>query len=209
MDNNYLNITPQLLAVECVERAAGIVPQATQFDPIQWWFIITDIHTALTAQLVASLSGTMQIGALVDEHQKFHIAHWNNCSDSRPENPVDKKGRPFDDKIAFFSVLMERACNPHYEHKPSIGSTLCLSPDQKKDIESLNKFRNDLAHVQPRQWYLEIGGLPRIIRAASSAITQLFESSSQRIHLRDEDITRMDRCLKSIDDNLQTKLSTH
>jgi hypothetical protein len=199
MRENYIQITPQILAVECIERIAASTYVAVHKQPMQWWFIISETHLALTAQLVATLSGTMQIGALKSAHQTLFLEYLNSESSNSPKpHPQDKKGSQLKGDIASFEVLIGRALDPEFPFKSGTLPLLILNHADKADINRLHDFRNDLAHVQPTNWSLEIGGLPRIARAAVSAIGQLFESSSQRLHLEENDILRMEASLKII-----------
>jgi hypothetical protein len=60
---------------------------------------------------------------------------------------------------------------------------LVLTDREKKDIERLNALRDDIEHVKPTSWSLEIVGLPRISRAAARALNHLYSLPPVFMHL--------------------------
>ncbi len=184
-----------MLAVESMARVAMEVRSAIDANPMQWWFAITDIDLALTAQLIASLSGTMHIGALKTEHRDAWLDHLNNHSTG---NPVLRNGKPFKDSIAQLKQLLERAKDTSYSFRTNLGYSFDLSASEEKDILRLHRFRNNLAHVKPTSWSLEVSGLPRMVHAATKAVEQLFETCSEKFHLVKDDVLRMKNSIKEI-----------
>lgn len=185
-DDLYARTSPALLAVHACERAASEYEAAISGDTARWFFAITDMHQALTAALVETLSGTAGIGALPKKlQQQWLIYYENRGADVQP---------PADDRVITFGELLARACDTANCH--DMQGTLVLTDGEKKDLLRLNDFRNDLAHVKPRGWSLEIAGLPRIFGAAAKAIRQLFEMAPLRLHLEEDEVERAE---KSID----------
>ncbi|WP_284278035.1 hypothetical protein [Bradyrhizobium liaoningense] len=185
-DDLYARTSPALLAVHACERAASEYEAAISGDTARWFFAITDMHQALTAALVETLSGTAGIGALPKKLQQ----QWLNYFQNRGAGVQP----PADERVLTFVELLERACDTASCH--DMQGTLVLTDSEKKDLLSLNDFRNDLAHVKPRGWSLEIAGLPRIFGAAVKAMRQLFEMAPLRLHLEE---VEMERAGKSID----------
>ena len=187
---NYIDITPASLAVHCVERAAQEVQDATCGTPVRWWFAILDIDQALTAALVEVLTGTAGIGALT---KKLQI-EWLNYYDEGGQAPKETRLAPFED-------LLNRAQDIANCH--SMHGTLSLSVKDKKDILRLHEFRNNLLHVKPMSWSLEITGLPRMMGAVTTALKQLFEMNPLNLHLEEHEAHRasdaINRILKLID----------
>ncbi len=187
----YIDITPERLAVECTHRVATELDDAIHRNSMRWWFVITDAEQAITSALVAALSGTAEIGALRKEDQ---IAWLNYFEDSR----TDKNVRPPEkQKLATLRELIARAKDP--ENLNRMGPPLLLNEKQESDILRVHDFRNDLLHVKPVSWSLEITGLPRMVGAVIEAIQQLFDLPRFRLHLEEEDIERMQTSLKSIE----------
>ena len=63
------------------------------------------------------------------------------------------------------------------------GSVLVLSDAQQRDLALLNRLRDDIEHVKPRSWSLEISGMDRIVLAATHALEQLLAMAPVRHHL--------------------------
>jgi hypothetical protein len=204
--DGYIEIGPQALVVLLVSRLQRDVEQVNN-DAANWWFIVQDLDLALSAQLVAYLSGTANIGALTIEHQKVILAYLNDRSEAK-HWPKDRRGNPLVGKLAHFEELLRRATDPDHKLNNPPETRLILSDAEKKDILKVHSFRNDLAHVKPTSWYLEVVGLPRMATACVNAIKHLFSNCSQRIHLSDLEIDDTEKTLKLILDHLgaiQTK----
>lgn len=175
----YARISPALLAVYATERAAIEFEASMGGNPERWFFAITDIHQALTSALVETLSGTNSLGALTDEQQK----QWRRYHQDRRENPDAK---PPEDRfrIASFETLLSRA------KSNQAGNPLALTRCEESDLKQLNDLRNDLQHVKPTGWSLEIAGLPRILQSAAKTMHQLFKMDPLVIHLDEDELTR-------------------
>jgi hypothetical protein len=192
--DGYIKISPQDLVVLLVARLLRDI-EYVDSNPTNWWFIVQDLELALTAQLVAFLSGSMQIGALTQEHQVIMSTYINDRSPTK-QWPKDKRGKPIKEKLAPFHELIERATDPNRQIS-CIGETrLILTIAEKDDIIKIHEFRNDLAHVKPRSWHLQVNGLPRMAAACVKAIENLFSNSSQKIHLTELERTETEKRLK-------------
>jgi hypothetical protein len=198
-DNEYININPQDFVVLVVARVQRDLERVAE-TPSLWWFVIQDLDLALTAQLVAFLSGTMQIGALKEEHQNAVLAYLNDRSENK-EWPKDKHGNPLVEQLASFPELLRRTTDATSPQTYINEERLKLSKQENDDILKIHRFRNQLAHIKPTSWSLEIIGLPRMTLAALKAIRHLFEHSSQIIHLNELDINNCKH-------NLQRSIST-
>ncbi|WP_314952082.1 hypothetical protein [Bradyrhizobium cosmicum] len=189
LDNLYARTSPALLAMHACERAAAEFRAAQSGEAERWFFAITDMHQAVTAALVETLSGTAGIGALPKKLQK----EWMDYFEARNSTNVDP---PAGDRVITFGELLDRAGDATNVH--DMQGTLALTVDEKRDLLRLNDFRNDLAHVKPRGWSLEIAGLPRIFRAAAKALEQLFDMPPLRLHLEETQIERAERAIEAI-----------
>jgi hypothetical protein len=193
-DDLYARTSPALLAMHACERAAAEYKAAMSGEAARWFFAITDMHQALTAALVEALSGTAGIGALPKKHQKQWLDYFNarNATDIEP---------PAEDRVVTFGELLDRACDTANVH--DMHGTLALTENEKRDLLRLNDFRNDLAHVKPRGWSLEIAGLPRIFGAAAKAMRQLFDMVHLRLHLEEDQSERAERAIDAIATRLE------
>ena len=198
----YIEVTPQLLAVLAVERIVAYMSVlATQLS--NWWFAIQDIDLALNAQMIAFLSGTGQLGALVEGHQK-KFSDYHNDGDPNRAYPVDKNGEMLKGRIADFSALLKRAEDPNFGFINNSQSFLSVSEKEKRDILKFHEFRSDIAHPRPLTWSVQAAGLPRMASACIRALEHLFGHSTQRIHLSATQNKLMARNLKSISKKLKT-----
>jgi hypothetical protein len=177
MVGNHIYITPALLAVYTVERGAAEVRAATSGEQDRWLFAIVDLHMALNAALVETVSGgSTHIGSLSSKHQKAWIDHFESPGSSPPSNAR---------RVESLSELLSRAFDS--ANASGMGGTLVLSNAQRSEIGRLNDLRDELVHVKPELGFIEASGLPRIVRAAAEALRQLFDMRPVRHHL-DEDV---------------------
>jgi hypothetical protein len=130
--------------------------------------------------LVAALSGSADIGAYSDKLQ----AKWVDYFEKSRTDPKAKP--PTEDRVETFEKLLERA-----------EKTALLTPEQRADILKLNEFRDDLEHVKPRTWSLEVGGLPRMGANAAKAVAALLPSFSHRLEL--DEIARVEEAVSKFE----------
>jgi hypothetical protein len=169
----YAGITPHHLAALSLRRAADALSQ-TAVDPTTWFFIILDLHRALYCALIAALSGPAENGAYpVKPQAKWHDYFEASRTDENAKPPLDE------DRVLSFTELLARAENA--------SPPLELTALQRVDIMMLNKFRDDLEHVKPRTWSLEVGGLPRMGAVVAEASKILLQSFSHRLEEEETD----------------------
>jgi hypothetical protein len=176
----YAEITPHHLAALSVQRAADAL-ERTEADPTIWFFAILDLHRALYCALVAALSGSAGIGAYPDKLR----GKWLDYLERSRTDPKAKG--PTDDYVLKFGELLEKAEKSPLELQ---NAPLQLTAEQRADILMLNGFRDDLEHVKPRSWLLEIGGLPRMGANAARALAALLPSFS--LQLEPEEIDQVE-----------------
>ena len=171
---DWIETSPQHLAMLCVVRAdmtINLIPT----DPAQWFFVIVDLHRALNCALVAALRGTAGIGAYPPKLRR----RWLEYFDRSRTNDVDS---PDSQRVEPFLELLRRA----QEASPVLqGEHLTLTAERMNDLVKLNYLRDDIEHVKPVDWYLEVVGLPRICRAAAYALAHLFSLPPVNMHLSD------------------------
>ncbi len=195
----HIRVTPQLLSLLTIQRIETYIATLPA-EPSNWWFAIQDFDLALTAQMIAFLSGTMQLGALKKGHQTQMQSYLNQHT----AHPTDKKGNQLKCEISPFSELLERSMDPKFGFINNSQNPLVLTSPQERDILKLHDFRNDLAHVQPVDWHVQISGLPRMALACNYAIDHLFSHTSTRVHLSVAQINKNQKNLKRISKLLHT-----
>jgi hypothetical protein len=162
MVGNYIETSPHQLSALCVVRATRAINE-TVSEPAQWFLVMADLHRALNSALVAALRGSAGVGAYPVKLQRQWLDYYEQSRTSEVEPP----GR---DRVEPFLDLLNRAqrASPDLQGEP-----LALSAQEMNDLERLNSLRDDIEHVKPTAWSLEVAGLPRIAKAAAGAIDQL------------------------------------
>jgi len=101
---------------------------------------------------------------------------------SRTGNP----NAPNSHRVEDFTELLRRAQLPSPD---LLGDPLKLDARQLKDLEQLNGLRDDIEHVKPLGWSLEVSGLPRICGAAAEALSQLYALPPIHNHLSEAELS--------------------
>jgi len=92
---------------------------------------------------------------------------------------------PHQDRVESFLELLSRA----QKASPDLqGEPLKLGSQELKDLEKLNSLRDDIEHVKPTAWSLEVVGLPRIAKSAGTALAHLYLLPPVYMHLRDTEL---------------------
>ena len=78
------------------------------------------------------------------------------------------------------------------------GEALRLSPQEFKDLEKLNSLRDDIEHVKPTAWSLEVAGLPRIAKSAATALAQLYLLPPVYMHLSETELAEAQLAIREI-----------
>jgi hypothetical protein len=173
----YIETSPHQLSAVCVVRASHAINEAMS-DPIQWFLVIPDLHRALNSALVAALRGTAGIGAYPPKLRRQWLDYFERSRTSQADPPEKERVEPFLD-------LLNRGQQPSPD---LMGEPLRLSDQETKDLEKLNSLRDDIEHVKPTSWSLEIVGLPRICRAAAGALHQLYSLPPVFMHLTEVEL---------------------
>jgi hypothetical protein len=126
-----------------------------------------DLHSALGCALVAALRGTDGVGAYTDKDQ----GRWLDWFADRSEK---RRRAPESERIAEFGILLDRVQSNDYGPR-MMAAPIALSEDELKDLNKLNQFRGNLAHVKPTHWSLEVDGLPRMCGVAARLLGKLFD----------------------------------
>ena len=173
----YIETSPHQLSALCVVRASRSINEAATV-PAQWFLAIVDLHRALNSALVAALRGSAGIGA-------FPLKLRRQWLDYFEQSRTKDVAAPDQDRVESFLVLLRLA----QKASPDLlGEPLKLSSQELKDLEKLNSLRDDIEHVKPTAWSLEIVGLPRIARSAATALAHLYSLPPVCMHLRETEL---------------------
>jgi hypothetical protein len=174
---NFIETSPHQLSALCVVRANRAIHEAAT-DPVQWFLAIVDLHRALNSALVAALRGSAGIGAYPLQLRRLWLDYFEQ---SRTKNVAV----PHQDRVESFLELLSRA----QKASPDLqGEPLKLGSQELKDLEKLNSLRDDIEHVKPTAWSLEVVGLPRIAKSAGTALAHLYLLPPVYMHLRDTEL---------------------
>lgn len=184
---NFIETSPHQLSALCVVRANKAINEAAT-DPTQWFLVIVDLHRALNSALVAALRGSAGIGAYPLKLRRQWLDYFEQ---SRTEDVAP----PDQDRVEPFLVLLSRAQKPSPDLQ---GEPLALSPQESKDLEKLNSLRDDIEHVKPTAWSLEVAGLPRISKSAANALAHLYLLPPVYMHLSETELSEAQLAIRQI-----------
>lgn len=185
---DYARTSPMQLCLLYLEQAVREAVRATK-DPQRWFFAAPEMHRALNCALVAALSGSESIGAFPKKARDEWIAYFRKPN--RPDLPRPREGR-----VESFTDLLKRAQDPAEFWME--GRPITLTDAQRADLAALTKLRNDMEHVKPRGWSIEVAGLPRMLAAAADAIDQLLQERRCCTEFEEEDEERARQAIARI-----------
>ena len=184
---NFIETSPHQLSALCVVRANRAIHEAAT-DPAQWFLVIVDLHRALNSALVAALRGSAGIGA-------YPLKLRQEWLDYFEQSRTKDVAAPKQDRVEPFPVLLSlsQKASPDLQGEP-----LRLSPQESKDLEKLNSLRDDIEHVKPTAWSLEVAGLPRIARSAATALAHLYLLPPVYMHLKETELAEAQLAIREI-----------
>ncbi len=188
-DENYARTDPRRMAVLCIQRAAETIRSAEQNTAL-WFLAIPELHRAVYSALVAALTGTHGTGAYARRDRRGSPGWLQGDQDMSSPNSQ---------WVDTFENLLARA-----QQTTAVadlgGEPLKLAGQICRDLRKLNELRDDIEHVKPGGWSLEVGGLPRIANSAVVALRHLFSCSSIRIHLSEAEIQAAEGAFRTIEE---------
>ena len=160
-------------------------------EPLNWKWVIIAVHNALQGALVCVMSGTAGVGALNRKSRK-EMLEWFEASRTDPNLPSPKE------RLDAPMTLYQRAKNP--EHMREFGGIpLDTTPEQDKDVKSLNTFRKDFVHFAPHGWSIETAGLPRKILNVTIIIeTLLLSHPAAKLRLEEKQTERAKEAIATL-----------
>ncbi|MCJ2135195.1 hypothetical protein MKK69_14230 [Methylobacterium sp. J-026] len=188
MTDAYARSSPGILCVLYLEHAAHEAEQAAR-DLQRWFLALPLMHLALGAILVPALAGSASMGAYIEEHQREWEAYFDALDDE--DHPF-----PDADHMQPVSALLRRV---QKKKEPEMqGRPVVLTQQQKKDLGRFTYYRNQLEHVRPGSWSLEVAGLPRVLAAVAEVIHQLLQERRCCTDLEEQDEVRAEHAITQI-----------
>ena len=146
-------------------RHAAVCMKAASSHPEMWKWSVIAMHNAVQGAMVCHLSGTMQLGALMEGLGEEWHAFLQHDRDHTLKEPSTK--------LAAVWVLFERVTSGKQVHKRGLKKgqeiswvndsrqePLNVQEDVKTAFKALINLRNNLVHFTPRGWSIETSGLP-------------------------------------------------
>ncbi len=169
----FLRVTEETNAIDYLEKAAFYLKE-TESVEMAWKWVIISLHGALYGFAIAASSGT----------------------DSRS---VIKNNN----KLLSFWAAIKRCEKPDIMCTLVGSKALKLTSEQRESIEILTRLlRNNFAHFSPKNWIIEIHGLPKVSLDIIEIISFLcFETKTYILlkpHLREKTKVIIDSCNKTI-----------
>jgi hypothetical protein len=133
-------------ALEMVSELLYKIP-----DNIYYWkWAIVALHNSLQGFMVLSLQGSNGLNTLTDECAKQWLLAYEQKSGQYPERKLENflgLYKRIKSREMLISTLSER-------FRPTGNQTI--------SVKKLNELRNEFIHYVPKNWSLEISGLPEI-----------------------------------------------
>ena len=128
------------------------------------WLLIL-YHNMLQSAMVNVLRGSDNVGALDENSQKDQI-RWLNVI----RNGKDGAEPPSKFRLADFKTLLKRVQDGQWICPP-----LQLDQQQRKDLDSLNKYRNEFIHFIDCSWTLHVDDLREPILIALQVTGEIMQ----------------------------------
>ena len=157
-DENTLYISEELNALDSLEWAVKFI-QETKDNTLAWKWVVLSLNNALYEWAICACKGTNYENVLT-------------------------KGR----KLISFWEAINRCKNPEKMKMTASSKHLKLTSDQEESIKMLHDvLRNNLEHFIPKNWFIGIGGFPKIASDVLEIIRFLALESGNYIKLTYEE----------------------
>ena len=151
--STFLRTNEYSEAISSLKFFVEIIPSINE-DIYRWKWAIIALHNAVQGFMVLSLKGTDSLLILPDKQStKWLDAYYND--QPLPEERLDNF-------LHLFNKIQQ------YRNFPT-------SAQYQKHLEKLNSIRNNFIHFSPKNWSLEISGLPAICMDCLHVIHYLVE----------------------------------
>jgi hypothetical protein len=158
--NEYCEVRDTLRACLDFYEKSGI-------DRSYWKWLIIGIHSAVQGCMVIALTHSDGSGAVIPRDAKA----WNDALLNDTDLP---KLLP---KLMCFPELYERIKMPgriDYSQQHFVPT-----PSHDRSIKRLNEYRNEFIHYSPKDWSLDLPGIPRLVRDCLEVCSFLISASGR------------------------------
>jgi hypothetical protein len=143
-----------VLSLEMVVEQLAKIPNSQHY----WKWAVVALHNSLQGFMVLSLQGTNNLNALTDECAKEWLLAYEQRSGLYPEPKLE----------SFLGLYKRIKSERMLLH--AIGKRFQPKGNQTNSVKKINELRNDFIHFVPKNWSLEISGLPAIFHDCISII---------------------------------------
>jgi hypothetical protein len=186
--SRYLSTDESIEAIKCLEKVWQFLCE-TDEDYYQWKWVIIAVHSTLQSFMVLALKGGNSLNVLTERAQR----KWLEAYQKGECYPVEK----LDLFMNLYQKVQTGKMDIYIHSKRFIPA-----PDVTSDVEKLNSLRNRFIHFLPGGWSLEIDGLPRICKNATSVVSFLFFESGNISFYDEGDEIKIQGLLEKIKDKL-------
>ena len=141
----YLRFDTREFFEETARLAVDLAEGTGESNVKLLWLLIFS-HNLLQSAMVNVLRGSANVGALDKKSQKEHI-RWLN----ETRNGQDSAEPPSKSRLADFKSLLMRVQDGQWICPP-----LQLDQQRRKELDSLNKYRNEFIHFIDCSWSLHV-----------------------------------------------------
>ena len=160
----YLRFDTREFFEETARLAVDLAEGTGESNVKLLWLLIFS-HNLLQSAMVNVLRGSANVGALDKKSQKEHI-RWLN----ETRNGQDSAEPPSKSRLADFKSLLMRVQDGQWICPP-----LQLDQQQRKELDSLNKYRNEFIHFIDCSWSLPVDDLREPILVALKATGEILQ----------------------------------
>jgi hypothetical protein len=119
-------------------------------NTLYWKWVIIGLHNALNGFMVLALRGTNNLNVLTEKCAK----KWLKAYDSNDGKYSEPR---LDDFLKLYEKIQSTRMNLY-----TISKSFIPTGTQNSSVKKLNDFRNDFVHFVPKNWSIEVSGLPQI-----------------------------------------------
>ena len=151
--DGWLSTNHEVEAVSDFEMFSEQLDQVVA-DPHRWKWTIIALHSGLQGMMVSALKGSHGLNVLHDDDKKRWLAWYRGDQ--------DEASRPRNLRLASFLDLYRKIKGREMEMYCH-SRRFMPSGTQGRSIKQLNRLRNEFVHFTPKNWLLDLEGLPAMI----------------------------------------------
>jgi hypothetical protein len=147
-------------------RAANFVSE----DPQAWKWVALALHSALQGACICHLTTTFApLGAVTDRNASEWVAY---IEDQR----TDPDAKPPKTNLMALPDLLKAVRKPNSAGDSSNNPGVGMSDSELNWLCSFHKtIRNEFVHFEPKQWSIEVSGIPELAKLIARIIEDILE----------------------------------